>query len=218
MKSTICAFVLALLFPLAGCGGGGGGEEDGGPIQQTIPSTGNLDGNIAANSTGNVDVGGFAAIPVVGDDPFQMGSGSLVRQGVWSFDVSAIPPNATITTATLRLFVTATANDPAGMNVILRVDHVNFGAVFPVGPGALGALDPNFATISDLTTTGERLIDVTDQVQDDVDNLRGRSQYRVRGAVGTNNDGVADWVIFSDADNTANAAQQPFLLVTFTTP
>ena len=74
------------------------------------------------------------------------------------------------------------------------------------------------ADIDDLVTTGPRQVDVTAQVQDDVDNSRPLSQYRLRGAIGTNNDGVADWVIFSDADNTTDPAQRPFLFIEFTMP
>lgn len=222
MKLTALVLSLALSLPLAACGGGGGGDDDNNnnnPVQETITSTGTLDGIVAFNNLGDVPVGGAAGIPIVGDGPFVMGgAGSLNRNGLWSFDLSSIPNNATITSATLRLFVSGAANDPAGAMGQFLVDHVNFGATFPAAVGLINVLDFNFAQITDLTTIGERLVNVATEVQDDIDNTRGRSQYRVRGAVGTNNDAITDQTIFTDADNTANAANRPMLIIEYTTP
>lgn len=220
MKLTAFALSLALSLPLAACGGGGGGNDDNNqPVQETIVSTGTLDGIIAFDNQGDVPVGGANGIPIVGDGPFvQGGQGSLNRNGLWSFDLSSIPNNATITSATLRLFVSGSANDPQGAMGLMRVDHVNFGATFPASIGQINTLTFDFAQINDFTTIGERLVDAATQVQNDVDNGRGRSQFRVRGAIGSNNDNVTDQTIFTDADNTANAANRPMLIIEYTTP
>ena len=220
MKPIALALCFALSLPLVACGGGGGDDDDNNqnnPVVAELRSTADLDGNVAANNTGNIDVGGSAAIPIVGDAPFVVGDGSLERRGLWSFDLSGIPSDATITSATLRLFVSGTAGDPAAAMAQLAVDHVNYGDTFPIFNLA-NALDLNFAQITDLTTIGERLVTVTAQVQDDIDNNRERSQYRVRGAIGTNNDPQADTIVFTDRENTPVVANRPSLNITYTTP
>ncbi|MDJ0974409.1 MAG: hypothetical protein QNJ98_08125 [Planctomycetota bacterium] len=222
MKPIALALCFALSLPLVACGGGGGGDDEdnnnqNNPVVVQLRSTADLDGNVAANNTGNIDVGGSAAIPIVGDAPFVVGDGALQRRGLWSFDLTGIPSNATITSATLRLVVSGTAGDPAAAMAQLFVDHVNYGDTFPIFNLA-NALDLNFAQITDLTTIGERLVTVTAQLQDDIDNNRERSQYRVRGAIGTNNDPQADFIIFTDRENTAIVANRPTLNITYTTP
>ncbi|MDJ0974410.1 MAG: hypothetical protein QNJ98_08130 [Planctomycetota bacterium] len=218
MKTLTLALTLALSLPLAACGGGGGDEDPENQIvQETIESTGALDGLMTTNNQGVVNASPLAA-PLVGDGPFQQGGpGSNVHVSLWSFDLSAIPSDAVITSATLRLRLSGGANDRQ-MPALIRMDHIRYGATFPQVPGQINTLDFDFAQITDLLTNGFRVIDVTAQVQDDVDEDRGRSQFRARGAIGTNNDDVADILVFTDADNEPDAARRPVLVIEYELP
>lgn len=220
MKPLTLALTLALSLPLAACGGGGGGDQDDENqiVQETIESTGALDGLLTTNNQGVVPGSGPLAIPLIGDGPFvQGGPGSNVHTALWSFDLSSIPSDAIITSATLRLRIAGGANDRQ-MPALVRMDHVRYGATFPQVPGQVNTLQFDFAQIADLLNNGERLIDVTDQVQDDLDDARTRSQFRARGAIGTNNDDNADILVFTDADNEANPARRPALIIEYQLP
>ena len=151
--------------------------------------------------------------PHVGDGALIAGSGAPRAVGYYSFDVSELPADAVIRSATMRLYTVDTEGDPQGMMVLVRIDHVNYGSVFP--QTALGAtgLDFNFATISDIGTIGAHEIDVTEQLQADIDAGRQTSQYRLRGAIPTDSDAVTDLAELSDAEDTANSGLLPVLVI-----
>ena len=55
------------------------------------------------------------------------------------------------------------------------------------------------SSLSDTAALGPQTMEVTTQVQNDLDAGRPRSQYRVRGAVDTpNGDGVNDLIVYTD--------------------
>jgi len=217
MKPSALATFLALSLPLAACGGGGDGENNNNPQQTTIESTAGLDGLMQYMSVDPTNQAAASSPPIVGDQVF-VPSGLTPRlEGIWSFDISGLPSNAVITSAVLRLQITGIAGDPTAMMTLGRVDHVNYGATFPTLRSLISNLQAAFAEIADMNTLGERLVDVATQVQDDIDNSRPRSQFRVRGAVATNNDPQADFSVMTDAEN-ANPAIRPQLILEFTTP
>lgn len=214
---------------LAACGGGSGdgnndadGVNDAGDDnnddnvdqQQTlfvITSTPELDGTTRGNGVsqeGRADVE-----TAVGDGPFVVGEGSNRFQAYYSFDLSEIPANSTVTSATLSLFSRGTFGDPEAMMVQIIVDHVNFGTLFPQAPLGGTTLTFDIVRILDLNTQGRKDVDVTAQVQEDVDSIRTRSQYRLRGAITSNNDDVADVVLLTDGEDTGGAGELPLLIV-----
>ena len=221
------AALLGSSLALAGCGGGGGdGEhEDGGedpiiedpivtpPVQTeyTVASTPELDGTARINGVSNE--GRSDVEPWVGDGPFVVGSGSNVFASFYSFDLSSLPAGVRIRSATMSLYNRAILGNPQGMNVLVRVDHVRFGLLFPQSPlgGVTEAFD--FAQITALNQLGRKDLDVTAQVQADLDAGRTRSQYRLRGAIGTNNDNVGDVMRLTDGEDSAGTGELPLLII-----
>lgn len=178
----------------------------------TLPSTSRLDGVAFGD---NVSDGGRVDFqPTVGDDIFVDGGAGATRYVTYySFDLGDVPAASVVISATLSLFLRDTLGDPKGMMVLARVDHVDFGTAFPKAPLDATGLDLNFAQISDLTTVGHREIDVTDQVQADLDDGAIRSQFRVRGAISTNNDDVSDVFFLTGAEDTFGTGEPPLLII-----
>lgn len=220
------AALLGSSLALAGCGGGGaeggddGNEED--PIiedpivppvqtEYTIASTPELDGSARQNGVSNE--GRSDVEPWVGDGPFVIGSGSNVFASFYSFDLSSLPAGARIRSATMSLYNRAILGDPQGMNVLVRVDHVRFGVIFPNAPLGGTTEQFNFAQLTDLNQLGRKNVDVTAQVQADLDAGRTRSQYRLRGAISTNNDPVADVMRLTDGEDSAGTGELPLLII-----
>lgn len=219
--------LMCALLASTGCGGGGGDDDGGGgggggggppplPLTLDIISTPELDGVVFANGVSNE--GRTDLQPTVGDGPFVVGSGSSVFQAYYSFDLTALPAGTTITSASLSLFLRDTLGNPDGMTVHIKVDHVNFGAIFPVTPLGGTTLAFDFARIEDAATPGRRDIDVVAQVQADLDAGRPRSQFRLRGAINSNNDGAADVAFFTDGDDSLGSGELPILSLEFETP
>ena len=213
--ALVCA--LALPLGLAACGGGGGGDGDGDTTTLVIESTGSLDGGVTVSGNGAVNSASSAAIPLVGDGAFQASGGTLVYTGLWSFDLSGIPSGAQIQSATLRLYQTSTAGDPASAFAIARMDHVNYGAIFP-STSSVNVIDFNFAQIGDLSTVGPKTVDATAQVVDDLAAPRARSQFRMRMAIQTDNDAEADWCVMTDQETPTDFTQRPQLIIEYIAP
>lgn len=211
-----CIAILALLASLVFLAGCAAEDEDGGVDGDVtdfdIPSTANLDGVAYADNVSNE--GRTDLQPAVGDSAFVAGGVGATRfVAYYSFDLSAIPDGAVVVSATLSLYVRDTQGDPQDMMVLARVDHVDYGAVFPDAPFDATALDLDFAQIADLATVGRRDVDVTDQVQLDLDDGATRSQFGIRGAVATDNDAVTDIFMLTDAEDTFGTGELPMLYV-----
>ncbi|MDJ0975575.1 MAG: hypothetical protein QNJ98_14025 [Planctomycetota bacterium] len=221
LRSVLRPLALTAVFgasiALAGCGGGGGGEEEDDQVviqQVTIESTAELDGVVFGD---NLDVNASSTLPPhVGDGPAQATGGAQRAHGIYSFDLSGLPAGAVIRSAKLRLAVDEVTNNPNAAMALVLVDHVNFGAIFPQSFGML-TLDTGFAQITDIDVVGAKELDVTEQVQDDMDSNRTRSQYRLRGAVDSDFDDDSDLAKLSDADGTT-ASEPPALILEIELP
>ena len=133
----------------------------------------------------------------------------------WSFDISGLPSGATIESAILRLFQSGTAGAPTAAFALARLDHVNYGTVFPATSGAFNVISTDIAQLTDLDTANvPKPLEVTGAVQVDLDAGRPRSQFRLRPAIPTNNDAQADFMVFTDGE-TANASIRPMLIITY---
>ena len=222
-RSLTLTAALGASLLLTACGGGGGGGEDdlvdenGQPLapvtEFTIVSTPELDGVIMGDNAqveGRPDLKGG-----VGDFQFlqAVSAGAVRAHTVYSFDLSEIPAGATVVSARLSTFTESTLGDPEAMMALMRIDHVNYATNFPANFGAMQQLDINFATIADINTLGRKDIDVTQQVQADVDASRTRSQYRLRPAVESDFDPVTDMAFLTDGEDTAGTGELPMLII-----
>lgn len=213
-------WALVLVPLLAACGGGGGGDDEedaGGVLTLAIESTAALDGGITFNGNASVNFGSSASTPLVGDGAFQAGGGTLIYNGLWSFDLSGLPAGALVQSATLQLYQASSSGDPIDAFALARLDHVNFGGVFPT-TNSVNALTLDFAQIADLNTNGAKQVDATTEVAADLLAGRTRSQFRMRMAIQTDNDGQSDWCVMMDQETPADPALRPQLIIEYTTP
>lgn len=211
---------------LVGCGGGGMHKEQEEEIveegvvvtplpetQFTVASTADLDGIVFGD---NLSVQGRPDLqPGVGDFSYNgnVNSGAPRATSYYSFDLSALPEGARVKSAMLSLYSRDTLGDPQEMMVLVRVDHVNYGNVFPTTHGGAQGLDFNFATLADMNVLGRKDLDVKDQLQADLDAGRSTSQYRLRGAIASDLDNETDIALLTDGEDSFGTGELPLLII-----
>lgn len=214
--------VSVLGLALAGCGGGGSGGGGGGVVSpnppqvlmQTINSSAALDGYVT--STGVVVANGTLG-NLVGDN-----DGQSVAVGVrsfLSFDLSAIPANAIIDRATLRVAQINTHRNPYPSHGRLIVSHTSYGFTLDASAYAsiltfnIGALFTNDVE------RGYKELDVTTSVGDDFQNTRPRSQFRLEFEINdSNNDGQTNFAMLGDTEDNGGTNQPPQLVIEYRLP
>ena len=184
MKSHYLLIALMSLFPvLAGCGGGGGNDDDEQQdeqqfVEQTIvvETTRTLSGYVSQNGFVSQDTDTFVGtIPDI--------SGFLELRGFLSFDLSQIPNGATLVSAELSALQGAPTGTPYDQVVRVIVDHINNN------DGALDSLDWSRAPLttildpflSDNDVEEAKLLDVTELVENDLQQGRDALTLRLRG-------------------------------------
>jgi DNA-binding beta-propeller fold protein YncE len=180
-----------------------------------IGSTASLDGY--ARSDGTASANGS---PATGDKDASYSLGVGWRQ-LYSFDIANIPTNASITSATLRLYQCDVQGSPYTSLGSIIVDQMNYGGVFdPFGSAySGGAVALGTGILSTTPILGYQSLNVTILVQNDLTALRVRSQYRLRFSTQDYNfDANDDFVQFTDAEDSPCAGtttnQPPQLVVT----
>jgi len=177
IRSLTTALILSLGL-LVGCGGGGGGDD-----QQFEEQTLNL--NVVRALSGYISGNGFTSA----DDDAFVGTipdvgGFLEERGILTFDLSAIPPGASIVSAELSSLQGAQTGTPYDQVAVILLDHINGTAPgvnfqdFNTTPLSTTSIPP----FSDDPIEEFKTSDVTNQVTDDVLQNRGESKFRLRGA------------------------------------
>lgn len=198
--------MVLLATALLGSGCGGGGGEDG-PVTVTLLTTPALVGTLSST--------GFLTPQSLGmGDRTPPGSAEFTFRGFLTFDLAALPPGATVLSATLTLHQIYVSGMPYDTLGALLVDQVVFGTVleagaygrtFPTSQGVLVSLDE---------TLGPKVVDATTQVQADLASGRTLSQWRLRFALEGDGNTRADQADMG-APGTALAPQHPTLVVTY---
>ena len=198
----------SLLLPA--CGGGAGNPS---PITVTLLGTEALNGNVS--NQGGVSLTGTLGEQIVGDSYVSVGPVFFSYRLFVSFDLSSLPPGATVTTATLSLYQTRTVGTPYATLGPLLVDHVVYGGV--LDPGSYSRSFPTGQGLGPLATdatVGTKSLLVSAVVQDDLASGRGRSQFRVRFTAendGSTTTDLANFRLYASS----GLGNEPRLVVTY---
>ncbi len=190
--------LLAFLAIGAGCGGAGGTASIG------LASTKTREGTMSPSSVlvGNTLNFGDNATNV----PFRV---------ALSFSHVPLPAGAEIVSATLVIEQEDTGFGAPFTDLgALLVDHVDLGASLDSADFDGGTLTSDVGTISSTTGNGLRSLDVTQAVLADVAAGRGRSEFRLRFAAPTDDDGAQDSLRVIETANLAGKSD-PALMVEF---
>ncbi len=183
-----------------GCGGSGGGNEE----TVTLPGTKAREGTV--NPTGAT---------VSNTLNFGDNSSNVPIRAVLSFSLATLPANATILSATLEIEQEDTGfGSPFTDLGNLLVDHVDLGSGVDTIDFTGGTLSSGIAVLSTSAGDGLRTADVTSAVLADLASARGRSEFRLRFAVASNNEGAQDTVRVIETGNLSGKAD-PVLIVRF---
>ncbi|OGD52522.1 hypothetical protein A3K80_09030 [Candidatus Bathyarchaeota archaeon RBG_13_38_9] len=176
-----------------------------------------IDGFITGDALGGTAVGLTSNI-AVGDNTINEG-----LRGFVSFDITGLPANAIITSATLSLYQYNVAGTPysAFTTNAIGVDHVDYGSSLDIGDfippppslhGGIGVLSPSTVTYEWKT------LSVTNYVQDDLNNARTRTQYRLYFGSFTDGNNDDDIAAFESSENWGTTGNIPMLEVTYNLP
>lgn len=137
-------------------------------------------------------------------------------RGFVSFDLKSLPGNITIEKAILKMNQIGIVGKPyvTGGNVV--VDHLDYGTSLEATDYNRVAIKTHIGVLSNDDTFGEKNLEVTDSVKNDLYYKRGRSQYRLRLAtetIGGNSSG--DIVYFDPEENIYSDHRPPQLEITF---
>lgn len=194
----------SLLAPLAACGAGGTSDLRRRSLE--VPSLGALDGVV--RSDGEVTVQG--GLPNVGD----LASNQEMRM-LLAFPLDDVPMGARITSAALRLRTTRVVGEPLLIDPLL-IERVDIGtALDGTDFSSLALSSPTSVTMNSLLVTRE--IEITTMVQEDVDEMRSRTDVRLRLFGGTDGDLRDDWFGFETGDNEYRTGQRAELVITYET-
>jgi hypothetical protein len=137
-------------------------------------------------------------------------------RGFVSFDLKPLPSNITIEKATLKMYQFGRIGKPyvIGGNVV--VDHLDYGSSLESTDYNRVAIKLHVGVLADNDTFGEKQLEVTDSVTNDLYYKRENSQYRLRFAtetIGGNPSGDITW--FLPEENIYYNNKPPQLEITF---
>ena len=162
---------------------------------------------------------GFRASNGGGNDSLDIRVGRnslLIIRGFLSFKIEDLPDDITIEAAELKVYQTGITNNPYGVGLRVMVDHFDYGDSLDHADYSLSSISSSFATLSSDGTVGWKEIDVTDQLKNDLNNSRIRSQFRLHlatEAVGGTPTG--DFALFESGDNSHGTGNLPELTIKY---
>lgn len=174
----------------------------------------NIDGTIAyREGTGVVAIDTDTALTI--GDSYSNAQNYLERAYV-GFDISGIPSNSTIVSATLRIYQGYINGTPYTDLGNMVVDHFNFGSSLDNNDWDSGTITSNIGTISNNATLEWKELDVKTAVEADLNASRTSSQYRLRFSPNeTAADNKRDDSFCECAEDFFGAGNIPELVVTY---
>jgi hypothetical protein len=171
--------------------------------EEVITSTASLDGYRGSNGFGSNNLYIFTGRNI-----------SVIQRGFVSFDLSSLPSDAIIESATLRLYQEKVVGNPYGVGGSLKVDHLDYGNSLGNEDYGASSISSSFVTLTNNATIEWKDADVTDSLKNDLSNGRDKSQYRIHFS--TESTGTSsDLVYFESADNSQGTGNLPQLIVKY---
>jgi aryl-phospho-beta-D-glucosidase BglC (GH1 family) len=184
------------------------------PVTINVTSTTGEDGWVL-ESTSTSGVGGSLAAGKI-----RVGDDASNRQyvAILSFDTSAIPDGATITSATLQVKRDVVAGtDPftthGSCNVSVRTGGFNGNTALEAADLQAAATAANVATMSDAVANGNLSTGVLNAAGRNAISKTGKTQIRLSFTLGDNADGGADYLQCNASNDTV--AKRPTLIITY---
>jgi hypothetical protein len=159
----------------------------------TIYATASLDGFV--DNTGLAVTAGGG--PYTGE--LATGTAEVSARQFYSFDIS-LPITAHLLSARLELYQAAVNNDPYNLLGNLLLDHVAYGGALTASAYNLAALSSAPITFSTIANHAVKVAMVTAWLQDDINNSRTRTQFRLRFPLEFSGLPYSNNVQFSDAE------------------
>lgn len=208
MRRRALFAVLSLAALCGGCGGGGGTS---GPVTVTLRSEADLTGHVKADGTVQK---GFGLDISVGDQRSLFGAMGI--RGFVSFDLSGIPADAKVSSATFTLVQDNVVFTPYQSLGSVFVDQVSYGNLLDGGAYSRSfPVNQGLGPISTDATLAPKSLVVTAVVQLCLDQSRGQAQFRLRCPVETDSDDEQDVAQFRSTQALV-PADSPALVVTYT--
>ncbi len=171
--------------------------------EEVIISTASLDGYRGSNGFGSNNLYIFTGRNL-----------SVIQRGFVSFDLSILPSDANIESATLRLYQEKVVGNPYGVGGSLKIDHLAYGNSLGNEDYGASSISSSFITLTDNAVIEWKDADVADALKNDLSNGRDKSQYRIHFS--TESTGTSsDLVYFESADNSQGTGNLPQLVVKY---
>jgi len=171
--------------------------------EEVIAATTSLDGYRGSNGLGS-----DALYILIGRNL------SVIQRGFVSFDLSSLPTDAVIESATLRMYQEKIVGNPYGVGGSLRVDHLDYGSSLGNEDYGASSISSSFTTLTDNSVIEWKDASVTDSLKNDLSNGRDNSQYRLHFA--TESTGTSsDLVYFESANNSEGTGNLPQLIIKY---
>ena len=141
---------------------------------------------------------------------------NLVTRGFITFEISDIPQEAKIQSATLRLYQAKIVGNPYGAGGSMKIDHLTYGDTLDSSDYAAPALSSGFVNLTNNAAVEWKDVDVSEKVKNDVANARSASQFRIHFQTEvTGGDVIGDFAYFEAKENTQGTGNTPQLVVKY---
>ena len=171
--------------------------------EENITSSASLDGYRGSNGFGHDDL-----YILVGRNL------SVIQRGFVSFDISSLPSDAVIESATLRIYQEKVVGNPYGVGGNLMIDHLDYGGSLGNEDYGASSISSSFTTLTNNAVVEWKDANVTDRLKDDLSNGRDNSQYRIHFS--TESTGASsDLVYFESANNSQGTGNLPQLIIKY---
>ncbi|MDJ0976269.1 MAG: hypothetical protein QNJ98_17545 [Planctomycetota bacterium] len=218
LRIASCLASLSALLLAACGGGGGGGTPPGGPLVYdyalVAPSIDALDGLV--RSDGTVSTTGSCGFVGDIDGPRSNVGGTQF----FAFDISSLPADAIIDSASLTLHQEAVVGDPYSSHGAVIVNHVNIGPTLDAADFWIVPVENEVGILSADARQEAKRVDVTSAVRRSWREGWSRVDFSLAWSRSgyTNSDGNPDFAIFNDGGDACGSGNVPTIIISYRLP